>query len=87
MKALAIKSVAELEQDGILASLEKEVQRDPDAVAQKLMKVKSIRYWTAYVALMAGLGAWHAQPVDSLEKSLMSRGINPEGIKDLSPRA
>lgn len=87
MKALAIKSVAEMERDGILASLEKETQRDPDAVAQELMKVKGIGYWTAYVALMAGLGVWHAQPLDSLEKSLKSRGINPEGLRGLSPRA
>ncbi|MEB3825647.1 MAG: hypothetical protein LRS47_03155 [Desulfurococcales archaeon] len=87
VKAQAIKLVAELERDGILASLEREAYKDPAMVVKELMKLKGIGYWTAHVALMAGLGIWHAQPLDRLEKTLRSLNIDPRGLKDLTPSA
>jgi len=38
--------------------------------------VKGIGYWTAYVSLMAGLGIWHAQPIDRLINNLNKAGID-----------
>jgi hypothetical protein len=39
-------------------------------VADELMKIRGMGLWIAYVSLMAGMGVWHAQPVDRLMRLL-----------------
>jgi len=75
-KAKAIREVAKLELENMLKDIEAIAWRNPHEAARELMKIKGIGYWTAYVSLMAGLGIWHAQPIDRLITSLNRAGIN-----------
>lgn len=74
-KAKAIKEVAKLEVEGRLREMEDSVSEAPHDVAKELMKIRGVGLWTAYVSLMAGMGAWHAQPVDRLMRLLERSGV------------
>ena len=74
-KARAIKEVAKLELEGRLREMEELALDNPHSVAEELMKIKGIGRWTAYVGLMAGVGVWHAQPVDRLIVALKKIGV------------
>jgi endonuclease III len=74
-KAKAIKEVAKLEVEGKLKEMEDSVSEAPHDVAEELMKIRGVGLWTAYVSLMAGMGAWHAQPVDRLMRLLEKSGV------------
>jgi len=76
VKAKAIREVAKLELENMLKDIEAKAWKNPHEAARELMKMKGIGYWTAYVSLMAGLGIWHAQPIDRLITNLNKAGID-----------
>jgi len=75
-KAKAIREVAKLELENTLKDIEAKAWKNPHEAVRELMKIKGIGYWTAYVSLMAGLGIWHAQPIDRLVTNLNKAGID-----------
>lgn len=75
-KAKAIREVARLELENTLKDVEALAWENPHEAARELARIKGIGKWTAYVSLMAGLGIWHAQPIDKLVINLSKAGIN-----------
>jgi len=72
-EAKTVREMAGLELEGMLREIEGMALEDSHKAAGELMR--GVGRWTAYVSLMAGLGLWSAQPIDSLLRTLERLGV------------